>query len=475
MVKRYNTPELVWNNKQPPDRQPGRHFETIEIINEADSDDRFSGWRNKLIRGDNKEIMGSLPDQPWFEGIRLIYLDPPFFSGSNFSTRSRIGKSRRFTELPTVEKTAYRDTWKDGLDSYLQFMFERLHQARNLLADNGSLYLHCDWHVGHYLKVMLDEIFGYEQFRNEIVWFYPDTPGRTKRYFNSKHDVIFWYRKGKNYVFNADDVREEILPASKTRYKSPRVLVGRSYLGGRSAVVGKVPEDVWRLPSVKGTTIEKTGYETQKPERLLKRIILASSDPGDVVADFFCGSGTTAAAAEKLGRKWIVSDRSHSAVRVTRKRLLNIHRSRDIMDKGEKKDYGKPPAPFEIMTCEEEKQTGIITLGRASPELEIQINVRQHTVTLSLTGFVPNIPENHAMLGGQVTDPLDFIDSWSVDWNYRGDIFRNQWRSCRMLQKPDLDRRATYRYQDSGNYIIMVKAVDVFGRVITKRLNVTVK
>ncbi len=192
----------------------------------------------------------------------------------------------------------------------------------------------------------MDEIFGYENFRNEIVWFYPDTPGRTEKYFNSKHDVILWYNKTSSYVFNADDVREEILPESKERYKSPRVLGGRSYVGGKSAEIGKVPEDVWRIPSVKGTTIEDVAFDTQKPEDLLKLIILASSNPGDIVADFFCGSGTTLAVAEKLGRRWIGCDLSKFAIQVTRKRLLDIHNSKDLENDGKK--YSKPARPFEL-------------------------------------------------------------------------------------------------------------------------------
>ena len=313
-------------------------------------------WKNKLIWGDNKIIMESLLRGDNSNGIssmagkiNLIYIDPPFFTGSDFSVKTTVENEKIEKEPSIIEQRAYIDTWSHGISSYLKYMYERLVLMRELLAENGSIYVHLDWHVGHYVKVMMDEIFGYENFRNEIVWFYPDTPGRTEKYFNSKHEIILWYNKTSNYIFNADDVRVEILPESKERYKSPRVLGGRSYVGGKSSEIGKVPEDVWRLPSVKGTTVEDMAFDTQKPEALLKRIILASSNPGDIVADFFCGSGTTGAVAEKLGRRWIMADLSKFAIQVTRKRLLDIHHSKDLLSE-QKKEYGNPARPFEILS-----------------------------------------------------------------------------------------------------------------------------
>jgi adenine-specific DNA-methyltransferase len=367
--------ELVWlgkyndNGELNPVEKPGPYpFQIVGVINKprtgreeqsptlfelwrGDEGDTFEeGWRNKLIWGDNKLVMSSLLEK--FAGkINLIYIDPPFATGADFKFKIQIGEEKEeiTKEHSIIEEKAYRDTWGRGLDSYLQMMYERLVLMKELLAENGSIYVHLDWHVGHYVKVMMDEIFGYENFRNEIVWFYPDTPGRTERYFNSKHDVILWYSKSNKYLFNADDVREEILPESKKRYKSPRVLGGRSYVGGKSAEIGKVPEDVWRIPSVKGTTVEDVAFDTQKPEALLKRIILASSNPGDLVADFFCGSGTTLVVAEKLGRRWIGCDLSRYAIHVTRKRLLDIENSKDLMDEEGKRKYGKKARPFEIL------------------------------------------------------------------------------------------------------------------------------
>ncbi|MDP7422315.1 MAG: site-specific DNA-methyltransferase [bacterium] len=485
--------KLIWSTRKKPIELPERPFRTVEIIDDdtgkqTGRDTPPYNWHNKLIRGDNRQIMSSISKQTWGRDVRLIYLDPPFFTGSNFSLSTSFVNGKDNTPY-TIQAPAYRDTWKDGISSYLQFMYERLCLVRDLLTDNGSLYLHCDWHVGHYLKVMLDEIFGYENFRNEIVWFYPDTPGRTKRYFNSKHDVIFWYSKGKSFIFNADQVREEILPESKARYKSPRVLGGRSYLGGKSATIGKVPEDVWRIPSVKGTTVEKMRYETQKPELLLKRIILASSNPGDLVADFFCGSGTTAAVAEKLGRRWITSDLSERSIQITRKRILNIHRSHDLFDSKRKKLYHRPAKRFEVLIQEgikkqrEDNSASGQTVCPAqdepgssseSPALELKTTVSNNDLFLSLTGFTPILIPKGKGPNIEVDDSKKLLDYWAVDWNHSGNIFHNHWRSFRMPKRPDMDFTASHRYDTSGEYRIMVKAMDVFGRVITREMDVVI-
>jgi adenine specific DNA methylase Mod len=202
-------------------------------------------------------------------------------------------------------------------------MYPRLALMRELLSDQGSIYVHIDWHVGHYVKILLDEIFGKENFMNEIIWFYDDAPGRSNNFYPKKHDNIYWYKKSENYIFNDRDIRVPLLDASVNRYKTGRVLGGREYIGGESAEIGKIPEDVWKLPIVKGNSKENVHYGTQKPEKLLERIIKASSKEGSIIVDFFGGSGTTAAVAEKLGRRWISSDIGKPAVMIQRKRLID--------------------------------------------------------------------------------------------------------------------------------------------------------
>jgi adenine specific DNA methylase Mod len=198
--------ELIWadkydkfeKGKKLPIEKPNLPFQTVEIINKP----RIKGgeklslypedqwpkdypkdWKNLIIWGDNKLVMSSLIKQGWAGKINLIYIDPPFFTGADFTVRTKVGDEEIEKEPSIIEERAYRDTWSGGIASYLKYMYERLVLMRDLLAENGSIYVHLDWHVGHYVKVMMDEIFGYENFRNEIVWFYPDTPGRTEKLF----------------------------------------------------------------------------------------------------------------------------------------------------------------------------------------------------------------------------------------------------------------------------------------------------
>jgi len=293
-----------------------------------------------------------------FETPYLIYIDPPFFTGADFSIKTKVGDEQIEKAPSIIEERAYKDTWSGGIASYLKYMYERLVLMRELLAENGSIYVHLDWHVGHYVKVMMDEVFGYENFLNEIIWHYK-SGGRSRDFFARKHDILLLYTKAKNYIFNSDKVgirRGEITGhhMRKNIDKDGRVYWtirsgNRTYKYYEDDLL--TPEDVWTdISHLQQKDPERLGFFTQKPEALLKRIILASSNPGDIVADFFCGSGTTLAVSEKLGRRWIGSDLSKFAIQVTRKRLLDIHHSKDLLndDKKKKKLYGKPARPFEI-------------------------------------------------------------------------------------------------------------------------------
>ncbi len=338
--------ELIWHQKydkidlgrKMPIEKPNLVLQKVETINEP----RIKGdktawvfpedewpkdypkdWKNMLIWGDNKLVMSSLIKQGWAGKINLIYIDPPFFTGSDFTIRTKLGDEQIEKEPSIIEERAYKDTWSGGIASYLKYMYERLILMRDLLADNGSICVHLGQHVGHYIKVIMDEIFGYDNFRNEVVWHY-DYGARSKNSFGSKHDMIFWYSKNaNNWIFNTDDI---LVPfeSGMTEWRYTR--------GGQKGKImpkGKVPSDVWDV-KLNAMSLEHLGFDTQKPEEILKRFILALSNPGDIVADFFCGSGTTLAVAEKLGRRWIGSDLSKFAIQVTRKRLLDIHNSKDL-------------------------------------------------------------------------------------------------------------------------------------------------
>lgn len=325
---------LYWPEKTTEvDRVP-LPFQTVETINEPNvNGDKKAlltqrkqtepAWRNKLIWGDNKYIMASL--LPEFAGkINLIYIDPPFASDRkyNFRYKVKLDGSEWDKEETIIEELVYRDTWGKGLDSYLQMMYDRLVLMRELLADNGSVYVHLDWHAGHYVKILMDEVFGKENLRNEIVWHYR-TGNIAKKQFQRKHDIVFFYSKTRSYKFNPLKFKEYHVqiygPDKKISFKSAEDHEDQ-YGKYRMSYV----DDVWNLSAVFTLGGEHLPFPTQKPEALLERIIQASSNEGDLVADFFCGSGTTGAVGEKLGRRWIMSDLSKFAIHTSRKRLLDI-------------------------------------------------------------------------------------------------------------------------------------------------------
>ncbi|MBN1830436.1 MAG: site-specific DNA-methyltransferase [Deltaproteobacteria bacterium] len=350
--------ELVWNGKTSEVCNIVLPFQVIEQVDEPRAEkpsdaglqlDMFSldargrqlkGWTNKLIWGDNKLILSSLKNGPLREeieaqgGLKLIYIDPPFDVGADFSMDIEIGGDT-FTKKPNIlEEIAYRDTWGKGADSFIAMIYERLILMRDLLAEDGSIYVHCDWRVNSYIRLALDEIFGKDRHRNEIIWTYSggaipqdDLP--------RKHDTIFKYRKSDQHIFNTQYRPYNELTAKRMQNVHKGVMV--------DVERGTPITDWWtdiKVPTGPANK-EKIGYPTQKPKALLERIVKISSNEGDLVADFFCGSGTTAAVAEKLGRKWIVTDLGKFAVHTTRKRMIGVQRQL----KAEGKDY----RAFEIL------------------------------------------------------------------------------------------------------------------------------
>ena len=401
-----NQVELLWNEKNDYVTNTVLPFQYIEHIDEPRkevekenvlfdvSGRQVSGWTNKLIWGDNKLILSSLLRGPMREeiekngGIKLIYIDPPFDVGSDFNTKIKVGENEEVEKQASgLEEKAYRDTWGKGADSFISMIYERLKLMKDLLAEDGSIYVHCDWRVNSYIRLIMDEIFGKDNFRNEIVWYYPDTPGRSNKYFAKKHDMIISYSLSNQFIFNSKTIRIDILETSKKRYKTPRRLGGREYIGGESSEIGKIPEDVWQLSVVKGNSIEKVGYPTQKPEKLLERIIKASSNEGDIVCDFFCGSGTTPAVAEKLGRKWIASDLGKFGVHTTRKRMIEIQR--------DKKDKGEEFRAFEVLNLGKYERFHYVGINRDLDEVNKGVLEKKEKEYLELIRKAYNAIEIH--------------------------------------------------------------------------------
>lgn len=363
-------------------REPGRMSDLFSFAAKQDE----SNWHNKLVWGDNLLVLASLMEE-YAGKVDLIYIDPPFATGSDFTFKAQIGES--FDEIEKkqsmIEEKAYRDTWGKGLESYLSMMRDRLTLIRDLLSPKGTFYLHCDWHVGHYLKVMLDEIFGIDNFLNEICW-KRSTSGSSKaraKRFGADHDVLYVYVKSSEYTFNQtykeyplDEIQKRFANKDERghykdaqlktysqetleRLKQENRLIVTS--GGKyrykiylEDIEGVLVDSVWEdIPFANSMAAERVSYATQKPVALLERIIKASSNENDLVADFFCGSGTTAAVAEKLGRRWIACDLGRFAIHTTRKRLLDIPDSKpfQILNLGKYEraywqgvTFGKAPA-----------------------------------------------------------------------------------------------------------------------------------
>lgn len=272
-----------------------------------------------LLAGDPQTGLPSLRGK-----VDLIYIDPPFDSKADYRTKVKLPGVDLQQKPTVVEQFAYADTWEEGTISYLKMIYKRLVLMKELLSSNGCIYVHIDWHVGPYVKTILDDIFGKENFVNEIVWSY-SWGIRTDSRWNRKHDTIYMYSKSaENIKFNANEVLEERQvsesTANRLKYKGALIKDGNK---GRGDSELALPSDVWYIATINGMAKERLNYATQKPEALLERIIKASSNEGDLVCDFFGGSGTTAAVAEKLGRRWITCDIGKPASLVMRKRFID--------------------------------------------------------------------------------------------------------------------------------------------------------
>ena len=391
--------ELVWDGKY--DAQGKRvaplrvalPFQTVESVNESVQDrernlfqfaSQEQPWRNRLVWGDKKYVLPSLLPE-LADKVDLIYIDPPFDTGADFSFDALVpgpeydeDDSLTFTKRPSViEQKAYRDTWGRGLESYLQWFYETIVILHELLAETGSIYVHLDWHIGHYAKCVMDEVFGPDNFRNEVIWQRHgahNDPGK----YGVVHDTIFFYTKGSQWTFTPvfmpyeqdyieerfryiepktnrrfwantltaagsgppRKIGEKVLPPPRGRHWAfdqegidKLIAENRIYFSETGMPYlkqyldespGKPCQSIWPDVRMTRSGFERLAYATQKPEALLDRIIKASSNEGDLVLDCFCGSGTTAAVAEKLNRRWVACDLGRFAIHTTRKRLLGI-------------------------------------------------------------------------------------------------------------------------------------------------------
>ncbi|HZM01923.1 MAG TPA: DNA methyltransferase [Candidatus Saccharimonadales bacterium] len=421
--------ELVWNGKTREVCTAILPFQTLEHIDEPRKekrdDEEFSfdtrgrqlkGWTNKLIWGDNKLILASLKAGALRRqiedagGLKLIYIDPPFDVGADFSMDIEIGGETFHKEPNLLEQIAYRDTWGRGADSFISMIYERLILMRDLMHSEASIYVHCDWRMNSFIRTIMGEIFGNDRMRNELIWRRANAKSTDVK-VGVLHDNIYWFGKGTGSTYNrqyhkfdpeylkekfphedTDGRRYQLQPlhgkgAGTARRFGDKLLEpppGRHWSwsqerideGFKKGIIVMAREDsvyprykdylegkegiplttIWNdIPDVNSQAFERIGYPTQKPAALLERILSASSNEGDLVADFFCGSGTTAAVAEKLGRKWIATDLGKFGIHTTRKRLIQVQR--------ELKSEGKPFRAFEVLNLGRYERQAYLNVG----------------------------------------------------------------------------------------------------------------
>ena len=362
-------PDLNWDGKYDPE---GRKvpplsvplpFQTVETVNESAQErqrtldifaaDQPADWRNRLVWGDKKYVLPALAAE-FAASVDLIYIDPPFATGADFSLPTQIpGSDEEFDKEPTlIEQKAYRDTWGRDWDSYVAWFNETAALLHPLLSPRGLIWVHCDWHTNAYIRLCMDEVFGKENFINEVVWHYRTFQGQVQRYFARKHDTLLLYGLGSQFTFNRvfDTEFEDTIDSSRWAafINDDHQIVGahmpvhdsrftryllawerkHGHPPGPDDVVfevrGQAVDSVWDMKGLDPKSSEKVGYPTQKPQELLERVIGTTSNPGDLVLDCFLGSGTTAVVAEKMGRRWIGCDLGRFSIHTSRKRLLSI-------------------------------------------------------------------------------------------------------------------------------------------------------
>lgn len=398
---------------------------------------------NRCFQGDNLEVMQQLIAEGYENALDLIYIDPPYMSASNYHAKavmeSQGGKQ-------TVSRLAFADTWNYDSKNYLTHIYPRLKVMYKLLKENGSIFVHLDWHISHYVKILLDEIFTPEAFINEIVWCYSGGSG-AGRHFQRKHDVILWYVKGPDYIFNPQyrPYTEGTVQRGLTRVKGDKYQLNKK---------GANLQDWWADINkiLSPTARENLKYPTQKPVNLIKRIIASASNPGSLVADFYAGSGTTAAVCEQMKRQWICCDSSQLAVDTMLSRLIqskSLPFTREIIDK----EIDENNSLLEIEVYEMQKFT---------KEIEVSINIKT---------FIPErLPDNITC-----NSSAAFIHFWEIDLNYNGKNFCSDVQIFRKTMKFDdsLCLDIILRIPARNFLIIAVRVHDLWGNITTKTVTIS--
>ncbi len=438
-------PRISWPGKATSLAQPRLPARALSVEEHVGLTPPGSGFTNRLIHGDNLAALATLATGPLRQeieaagGIRLVYLDPPFATGDQFHMDVLVGEAATKLRLP-----AYRDTWEGGLAGYLSMLAPRLQLLLELLAEDGSLYFHCDYRTAPYARLLLDEIFGPDRLLNEIVWTYGLGNANARRAFGRKHDTILLYTKTDHYTFNRQ--RGPVTPAMEAKYRHTRPdgsRFMRSYGKDYDLQGGKALGSVWDIPAVAATSKERVGYPTQKPEALLERIIQVSSNPGDLVLDPFCGAGTALAVANRLDRRWIGCDASDLAIWTNRKRLAS-GASFDLLAFDE-------TTPAAVMTISYTLRPVVSMVASASGPcirlegLDVESAPREGSTTPSRRSqmivedglLVRYVSSNNGTLRREVVTGhwSDWIDGWAVgSGGHDGEPFIALWETARTRQ-----------------------------------------
>lgn len=396
---------------------------------------------NMVCRGDNKVLMKTLIDEKQMAGsMQLIYIDPPFYSRTDYDAVVQAGREK-------IRHPAYGDRWEEGMAQYLKMLSGRLRLMRDLLSETGLIWLHLDWHVVHYAKVIMDEIFGEENFINEIIWTYK-SGGSGKRHFSRKHDTLLVYSKTKKYAFYP--LKEKSYNRQFKPYRFKGVKEYRDDAGWYTLVNMK---DVWQIDMVGRTSSERTGYATQKPEQLLERILQCCTREGDLCADFFCGSGTLPAVASRMKRRFIGCDIGNLAVESTVSRLAENGASFSVYDLD-------PPKASKIRVKIDWQEQEIPASDKVLLKIKL-ISLREKNMARCA-----DEKSREKVREIQKEDSLQLVCAWSLDLDYQGGVHRPEKIFAR---KKGILPRETEQIVSRGK-TISVKISDIFGNVTYERI-----
>ncbi len=441
-------------------------FKSSAVFGEFERDFEKSLRKSEVVLGDNLEYMKHLLAREGMAGsIQFTYIDPPFYSKNSYAARIRVAGEN-------IKLPAYDDKWCGGMESYLEMLCERLFLMRELVSDTGYVCIHLDWHVVHYAKVMMDAIFGEEYFVNEIIWTYK-SGGSTKRFFSRKHDTLLLYRKTDKNYFKAQTQKSynrELRP-----YNFESVKEYRDEKGWYTLVNMK---DVWEIDMVGRTSGERTGYATQKPENLIRRLLESCSRPGDICADFFGGSGVLAKVAADMKRDFISCDNAGLSVVIQMLRLLRAGAvfkfidNRCIKNNSAADRRGELNVRFGCDKKEFTKHSIDTALEKSGQGSKTSISAERNLpLTVRLTGYRPDISGSVMSKAYKKfinsVDPVEMLAFWSVDPAYDGDVHRSG--EVRMINDGRVEREINFGSGEEKCGIISILAADVFG-VITQKV-----